>query len=71
MAREDIMKAVTVRVPTNLSLEQSQKVLATVLGRAGHPTCYSGLKISFENAVDPANILLHVDKSLNVQEVGG
>jgi hypothetical protein len=65
------MKAVTVRVPANLSLEQSQKVLASVLGKAGHPTCYSGLKISFENAVDPANILLHVDKTLNVQEVGG
>ena len=64
------MKAVTVRVPANLTLEQSQKVLATVLGKAGHPTCYSGLKISFENAVDPANVFLHVDKALNVHEVG-
>jgi hypothetical protein len=71
MAREDIVKAVTVRVPANLSLEQSQKVLASVLGKAGHPTCYSGLKISFESVVDPANVLLHVDKSLNVHEVGG
>jgi len=65
------MKTVTVRVPANLSLEQSQKVLATVLGKAGHPTCYSGLKISFESVVDPANVLLHVDKTLNVNEVGG
>jgi hypothetical protein len=71
MAREDIVKAVTVRVPANLSLEQSQKVLASVLGKAGHPTCYSGLKISFESVVDPANVLLHVDKTLNVHEVGG
>jgi hypothetical protein len=71
MAKEDTMKSVTVRVPGNLSLEQSQKVLATVLGKAGHPTCYSGLKISFENAVDPANVLFHVDKALNVQEIGG
>jgi hypothetical protein len=65
------MKTVTVRVPANLSLEQSQKVLATVLGKAGHPTCYSGLKISFESVVDPANVLLHVDKTLNVQVIGG
>jgi len=64
-------KSVTVRVPANLSLEQSQKILATVLGKAGHPTCYSGFKISFENVVDPANLLLHVDKTLNVQELGG
>jgi hypothetical protein len=65
------MKTVTVRVPANLSLEQSQKVLASVLGKAGHPTCYSGLKISFESVVDPANVLLHVDKTLNVQVIGG
>jgi hypothetical protein len=65
------MKAVTVRVPTNMTLEQSQKVLASVLGKAGHPTCYSGLKISFESIVDPANILLHVDKTFTVHEVGG
>jgi hypothetical protein len=71
MAREGIMKAVTVRVPANMSLEQSQKVLASVLGKAGHPTCISGIKISFENAVDPANVLLHVDKAFNVQEGGG
>jgi hypothetical protein len=71
MAKETLMKAVTVRVPTDLSLEQSQKVLASVLGKAGHPNCYSGIKISFENAVDPANIVLHIDKNLNVQEAGG
>jgi hypothetical protein len=66
------MKTVSVRVPDNLTLEQCQRVLASVLGKAGHPTCYSGLNISFENAVDPSNIVLAVDKtSLNVVEVGG
>ena len=65
------MKAVTVRVPAHLNLEQSQKVLAAVLVKAGHPNCYSGFKISFEDIVDPANVLIHVDKALNVHEVGG
>lgn len=65
------MKSITVRVPGNLSLEQSQKILASVLGKVGCPTCYSGFKISFEAAVDPANILLQVDKTLAVHEFGG
>jgi hypothetical protein len=66
------MKALTVRVPEKLNLEQCQKVLASVLGKAGHPGCFSGFKISFENAVDPSNILLHVDRAnLNVTEIGG
>jgi hypothetical protein len=63
------MKSVTVRVPNNLNLEQSQKLLAAVLGKAGHPMCLSGLQINFENAVDPANLVLVVEKgSLNVLE---
>jgi hypothetical protein len=63
------MKTVTVRVPDNLNLEQSQKLLASVLGKAGHPFCLSGLQINFENAVDPANVVLVVEKgSLNVLE---
>ena len=65
------MKALTVRVPSNLNLEQSQKVLASVLGKAGHPTCLSGIKISFENVVDPASVVLHVDKALTVHEGAG
>ena len=66
------VKAVTVRVPDKLTLEQSQKVLATVLGKAGHPTCFSGLKIGFENIVDPAPTVLAVDKTgLKITEVGG
>jgi len=66
------MKLVTVRVPAKLTLDQCQTVLEAVLGRAGCPQCYSGLNISFENAVDPANLLLTVEQSsLNVVEVGG
>jgi hypothetical protein len=66
------MKTVTVRVPDTLTLEQSQKVLASVLGKAGHPFCLSGLNIYFENAVDPANVVLTVEKgTFNVLEVGG
>jgi len=65
------VKSVSVRVPDKLTLEQSQKVLATILGKAGHPTCLSGLKISFESIVDPAPMVLNVDKGLKVTEVGG
>ncbi len=66
------MNVVTVRVPPKLTLEQSVKVLNSVLGKVGHPNCFSGFNISFENAVDPANVVLSVAKgSLNVGEVGG
>jgi len=65
------VKAATVHVPNNMNLEQCQKVLATVLGKCGHPLCYSGINIGFQSVVDPANILLAVQKgSLNVQAVG-
>ena len=65
------MKRITVRVPESLNLEQSQKVLASVLGKAGHPTCYSGFNISFENAVNPADTIMIVEKgSQKVNEVG-
>jgi hypothetical protein len=65
------MKSVTVRVPKGLSLEQSQKVLSNVLGKVGHPACFSGVKISFEDIVDPENLVMSVDKtSLQVSEVG-
>jgi hypothetical protein len=56
------MKRLTVRVHESFNLEQSQKVLASVLGKAGHPNCYSGFNISFENAVDPADTILNVEK---------
>ena len=63
-------KTVTVRVSDKMNLEQCQKVLAAVLTKAGHTHCYSGFKLSFENAVDPANIVLHVDNALQVSEIG-
>jgi len=64
------MKTVSVRVSEKLTLEQSQKVLASVLGKMGHPACYSGFNINFQNIVDPANVVLHVDAtSLHVSEV--
>ena len=66
------MKKVTVRVHEHLTLEQSQIVLAAVLNRAGHPACYSGFNISFENAVDPAEVIMLVERgSQKIMEVGG
>jgi hypothetical protein len=64
------MKSITVHTRESLNLDQCHKVLASVLGKAGHPACFSGFKISFDNAVDPANVVLTVDKSLKVTEVG-
>jgi hypothetical protein len=64
------MKNVTVHVRDSLTLDQCHKVLASVLGKCGHPTCFSGFKIAFESAVDPAPMVLTVEKgSLNVTEV--
>jgi hypothetical protein len=66
------MKTVTVSVPPNLTLEQSKHVLASVLQKTGHPNCLSGQNIYFENAVDPENRVLAVEKNtLNIIEVGG
>lgn len=65
------MNKVTVRVPERLNLEQSQKILATVLGKSGCPNCYSGLNISFENLVDPAERLMVVEGLEKVIEIGG
>jgi hypothetical protein len=66
------MKTATVHVRESLNLDQSHKVLATVLGKLGCPNCFSGFKISFDSAVDPANIVLSVEKgSHKVMEVGG
>jgi hypothetical protein len=69
--RWKMSKNVTVLVHDKLNLEQCQKVLAAVLTKAGHTGCFSGLKISFENVVDPANLALLVDKtSHQVNEIG-
>jgi hypothetical protein len=65
------MKNITVHVRESLNLDQSHKVLASVLGKAGCPNCFSGFKIAFDNAVDPANILLTVEKgSQKIVEIG-
>jgi hypothetical protein len=65
------MKSFTVHTRESLNLDQCHKVLASVLGKAGHPTCFSGFNISFENAVDPANTVLTVEKgSLKVTAAG-
>ena len=63
-------KSFTVHAPDKLNLEQCQKVLAAVLTKAGHTQCFSGLKISFESIVDPANIALVVDKGLQINQIG-
>lgn len=65
------MKKIAVRVHESLNLEQCQKVLGAVLGKAGHPNCYSGFNISFENAVDPADTIMIVEKgSQRITQVG-
>jgi hypothetical protein len=56
------MKRVLVHVSTGMTLEQCQKTLVAVLNRAGHPTCYSGINIAFETAVDPETMVLHGEK---------
>jgi hypothetical protein len=61
-------KSVTVKSPANMTLAQAQQALATVLGRVGHPACYSGFNISFVNAVDPAPMVLNVDQGGKVVE---
>ncbi len=57
------MSPVTVRVPRNLTLEQAQKVIATVVGKLGHVACFSGFDIRFDTAVDyavnPATLEVH------------
>lgn len=62
-------KSLVVRVPAKMNLQQAQQVLATVLGKAGCPNCYSGHKISFENVIDPAPEILNVEEeSLKISE---
>ena len=60
---QNAKKSVTVKAPANMTLEQAQKALAQVLGKVGHPTCYSGFNISFVNAVDPEPMVLNVGQS--------
>jgi hypothetical protein len=63
-SKEQIMDKktpVVVRVPQNMTLEQAQHTLATVLNKVGHPTCYSGFNINFVNAGDPGPMILKAE----------
>jgi hypothetical protein len=44
--------SVTVRVPDGLNLDQCKTVLTSVLTKVGHPYCFSGFKIAFDNSID-------------------
>jgi hypothetical protein len=57
----DRNKPVVVRVPQNMTLEQAQHTLTSVLTKVGHPGCYSGFNINFVNAGDPAPMVLNVE----------
>lgn len=46
-------KQITVLVHKRTNLEEAQKILASALGHAGCPHCYSGFRLTFEDAVDP------------------
>jgi len=59
------MKTVNVRVPQNLSLEQAQRVVANVMGKLGHTTCFSGFDVRFTEAIDYAVQA----KTLEVREI--
>jgi len=65
-------QTVTVHAPANMTLEQAQNVLGSILGKVGHPNCYSGFNINFVNLGDPAPMVLTVDHAgeLKVSEVG-
>lgn len=64
-------KTITVHAPANMTLEQAQSALATILGKGGCPHCYSGLNINFVNQGDPAPLVLNVERNGQVSEVGG
>jgi hypothetical protein len=65
------MPNVTVHVREPLNLEGCQKVLASVMAKVGHPGCYSGFNINFQNVVDPAEHLLMVERGgVKIVEIG-
>lgn len=46
-------RKITVRLPAKeFNFEESAEILRNVLGRGGHPNCFSGLDISFINEVE-------------------
>jgi hypothetical protein len=60
---ETVTKHITVIVRKRTTLEQAQKILVSALGHGGCPQCYSGLKITFEDAVDPESAVFVTDKN--------
>jgi len=56
-------KHITVIVRQRTNLEQAQKILASAFLHGGFPQCYSGFKITFENAVDPESPVFVTDKN--------
>jgi hypothetical protein len=52
--QEEVMSEVTVRVPRNLTLEQAQRVVSSIVAKVGHPHCFSGVDIRFASVVDYA-----------------
>lgn len=56
-------KHITVVVQKRTNLEQAQKILVSAFLHAGCPQCYSGFKITFENAVDPESPVFVTDKN--------
>ncbi len=64
------MKSITVHVHDQLNLESLQKVLASIMTKAGHPGCLSGYNLNFMNAVDPAERVFIVERG-GQQIIGG
>ena len=57
---------VVVRVPIKLTLDQSNKILASTLGKLGCPACYSGFDIRFLHIRD----FVVNPRTFDVQEYG-
>lgn len=57
---------VVVRVPANLTLDQSTKILASTLGKLGCPNCISGHDIRFANIRD----FIVNPRTFDVNEIG-
>jgi hypothetical protein len=57
----DKKKPVIVKVPQNMTLEQAQQTLASILNKVGHPHCVSGFNINFINTGDPSPLVLQAE----------
>ena len=66
-----VTKTLSISTPHPLNLEQCQKVLASVLNKAGHPQCFSGFKLGFQDLVDPPELHFTVDAAGGVSAARG